>query len=75
MNTSKLAMQVATENNLKGCAYKYDLFLREYDNKVELLGLVDDPTVNFEDFREREMLIPKKLVTLKVLSAKYKVRV
>ena len=44
MNTSKLAMQVATENNLKGCAYKYDLFLREYDNKVELLGLVDDPT-------------------------------
>jgi hypothetical protein len=43
------------------------LSLREFDNKVELIGLVDDPTYDINDFRGREMLFPKKWVTLSVL--------
>jgi hypothetical protein len=43
--------------------------MREFDNKVELIGLVDDPTYNIEDFRGREMLFPKKWVTLDVLES------
>jgi len=49
------------------------LFLREYDNVVELVGLVNDPTQNMEDFRGREMLFPKKWVTLKTFFAEEKV--
>ena len=54
-------------------ADKYDLFLREYDNKVELIGLVQDPTLDMNDFRGREMLFPKRWVTLAVYDASYKV--
>jgi hypothetical protein len=57
IDTSKLAYKLAVANNLQ--AYKYDLFLREFD------GLVNDPTLNINDFRGREMLFPKKWVTLK----------
>jgi len=67
MNPSKIAFLLAQKMNLR--AYKYDLFLREYDNVVELVGLVNDPTQNMEDFRGREMLFPKKWVTLKTFSA------
>ena len=63
IDTSKLAYKLAVANNLQ--AYKYDLFLREFDNMVELVGLVNDPTLNINDFRGREMLFPKKWVTLK----------
>lgn len=59
-------------------ALKYDLYLREYDNKVEVLGLVDDPTLNVSDFKGKESMFPKKWVTLDVLSVneveKYDVR-
>jgi hypothetical protein len=72
VNTSKVAKQIA-EIEMYPKAYKYDLFLREFDNKVELLGLVDDPTYDIADFRGREMLFPKKWVTLDVLSYDKKV--
>jgi hypothetical protein len=72
VNTSKVAKQIA-ETEMYPRAYKYDLFLREFDNKVELLGLVDDPTYDIADFRGREMLFPKKWVTLDVLSYDKKV--
>ena len=64
---AKVAKQLAEANPKLPKAYKYDLSLREFDNKVELIGLVDDPTYNIEDFRGREMLFPKKWVTLDVL--------
>lgn len=74
MNTSKLAKQIAEELKLPR-AFKYDLFLRDYDNMVEVVGLVEDPNYNMNDFRGREMLFPKKWVTLEVLPASYEVRV
>lgn len=74
MNTSKLAKQIAEELKLPR-AFKYDLFLRDYDNVVEVVGLVEDPNYNMNDFRGREMLFPKKWVTLEVLPASYEVTV
>lgn len=71
METSKLAYSLAQKNGLQ--AYKYDLALREFDNKVELIGLVNDPTYDMNDFRGREMLFPKRWVTLKVFDADEKV--
>jgi len=72
MNTSKLAKQIAIEHKLFR-AYKYDLALREYDGMVEVLGLVDDPTQDMSRFEGREMLYPKKWVTLEVLDPSYEV--
>jgi len=74
MNTYKLAKQIAETLGLTK-AVKYDLFLREYDGLVELVGLVEDPTYDMNDFRGREMLFPKKWVTLEVLDPSYKVAV
>ena len=73
INTSKLAYQLAVENKLQ--AYKYDLVLREFDNMVELVGLVQDPTADMNDYRGREMLFPKRWVTIGVLSGDTKVNV
>jgi hypothetical protein len=74
MNTQKIAKQIAISLGLHR-SYDYDLFLREYDNMVEVVGLVDDPTYNINDFRGREMLFPKKWVTLSVLDSNYEVKV
>jgi hypothetical protein len=68
MNTRELAKKLAIEYKMPR-ADKYDLFLREFDNKVEVLGLVQDPTQNMNDFRGREMLFPKRWITIGVLSA------
>ena len=65
-NTTKVAKQLAEANPKLPKAYKYDLALRDFDDKVELIGLVDDPTYDLADFRGREMLFPKKWVTLDV---------
>lgn len=73
MNTNKLAKQIAIETNLPR-AYKYDLFLREFDNMVEVVGLVDDPTQDMRNYVGREMLYPKKWVTLDVIDANYQVK-
>ena len=65
-NITKAAKQLAETNAKLPKAYKYDLVMREFDNKIELIGLVDDPTYNIADFVGREMLFPKKWVTLDV---------
>lgn len=47
-------------------ADRYDLVLRDYDNSVELIGFVADPTQDMRDFVGREMLFPKRWLTLAV---------
>jgi hypothetical protein len=74
MNIRELAKKLAIEKKLPR-ADKYDLFLREFDNMVELVGLVQDPTLDMNDFRGREMLFPKRWVTLAVLPASEPVNV
>ena len=74
MNIRELAKRLAIENKTIQ-ADRYDLYLREFDNKVELLGFVQDPNYSMNDFRGREMLFPKKWVTLAVLDPSYKVQV
>ena len=74
MNTYKIAKQIAETLRMPR-AYKYDLFLREFDNVVEVVGLVDDPNYDMKDFQGREMLFPKKWVTIGVVDVSYEVRV
>jgi hypothetical protein len=74
MNIRELAKRIAIEKKLPR-ADKYDLFLRDFDNMVELVGLVQDPTLDMNDFRGREMLFPKRWVTLTVLPASEPVNV
>jgi hypothetical protein len=74
MNIRELAKKLAIEYKLPR-ADKYDLSLREYDNMVEVIGLVQDPTQNMNDFRGREMLFPKRWVTIGVLPAETEVNV
>ena len=73
--TVKVAKQLAEANPKLPKAYKYDLVLRDFDDKVELIGLVDDPTYDISDFRGREMLFPKKWVTLDVFESTTEVTV
>jgi hypothetical protein len=68
MNIRELAKKLAIDNKLPR-ADKYDLYLRDFDNKVELIGLVQDPTCDMNDYRGREMLFPKRWVTLAVFDA------
>lgn len=70
----KVAKQIAETMGLTK-AVKYDLIYRDIDNQVELIGLIDDPTYSMNDFRGREMLFPKKWVTLSVLDPSYEVTV
>jgi hypothetical protein len=72
---AKVAKNMAESNSKLPRAYKYDLVMREFDNKVELIGLVDDPTYDIADFSGREMLFPKKWVTLDVFEPTTKVTV
>ena len=72
---AKVAKQMAESNSKLPKAYKYDLVMREFDNKIELIGLVDDPTYDIADFVGREMLFPKKWVTLDVYEPSTKVTV
>jgi hypothetical protein len=74
-NITKVAKQLAEANPKLNKAYKYDLVMREFDNKIELIGLVDDPTYDIADFVGREMLFPKKWVTLDVFEPSTRVTV
>jgi hypothetical protein len=73
MNIQELAKKLAIQNKTYH-AEKYDLYLREYDNMVELLGLVSDPTYDMKDFVGKEMLFPKKWVTLKTFDSNYRIQ-
>lgn len=74
MNLYAVAKSIAVKERMPQ-AYKYDAYLREYDNQVEILGLVNDPNYDMRDFEGREMLFPKRWVTLGVVDPSYKVRV
>ena len=52
-NITKAAKQLAEANAKLPKAYKYDLVMRDFDNKVELIGLIDYPTYYIEDFLGR----------------------
>lgn len=72
MNTREIAKKLAIEHQMPR-AEKYDLFLRDFDNMVEVVGLVQDPTINLKDFEGREMLTPKRWITIGVVSANMEV--
>ena len=74
MNTRELAKKLAIEYKMPR-ADRYDLYLREYDNMVEILGWVQDPTREMNEFRGREMLFPKRWITIGVLPAGERIRV
>lgn len=74
MNTRELAKKLAVEYKMPR-ADRYDLFLREFDNMVEVVGWVQDPNSNMRDFQGRELLFPKRWMTIGVLPAETQVRV
>ena len=74
MNFREIAKKLAIENKMPR-AEKYDMVLREFDDMVEIIGWVQDPTYDMNDFRGREMLFPKRWVTIGVLPAETMVKV
>jgi hypothetical protein len=74
MNIRELAKKLAIEYKMPR-AERYDLFLREFDNMVEVIGWMQDPTKDMKDFQGREMLFPKRWVTIGVLPAETSVSV
>lgn len=67
VNLSEVAKKIAIAKKLAR-AFKYDLYVREFDEKVEVVGLIDDPTLSLNDFKGREAMFPKKWVALDVLT-------
>jgi hypothetical protein len=67
MNTSEMAQRIARQKKLIA-AEKYDLFYRDFDDKIELIGYIPDPTYDMKQFEGREMLFPKRWVTIDVLN-------
>ena len=74
MNLRELAKKLAIENKMPR-AEKYDLALREFDSSVEVIGWMQDPTYDMKDFQGREMLFPKRWVTIGVLSTETEVKI
>ena len=74
MNTREIAKKLAIENKMPR-AERYDLFLREFDDMVEVIGWMQDPTYDMRDFQGREMLFPKRWITIGVIPAETKVNV
>jgi hypothetical protein len=72
MNLRELAKKLAIEHKMPR-AEKYDLVLRDFDNQVEVVGWVQDPNYDMKDFQGREMLFPKRWITIGVLSAEIKI--
>jgi len=73
MNLRELAKRLAIENKMQR-AEKYDMALREFDEQVEIIGWMQDPNYDMRDFQDREMLFPKRWVTIGVLSAETQVK-
>lgn len=74
MNTREIAKKIAIEYKMPR-AERYDLALREFDNMVEVIGWMQDPTYDMKDFQGREMLFPKRWITIGVIPAETKVNV
>ena len=70
-----LIKKLVSSNTKIPKAHKYDLVYREFDDMVELIGLVDDPTYDMKDFQGREMLFPKRWLTLDVYDSNMGVKV
>ena len=68
MNTREIAKKLAIEYKMPR-ADRYDLAFRDFDNMVEVIGWVPDPTLDMNDYRGREMLYPKRWLTIGVLPA------
>ena len=66
MNKQEIAKMLAVKNNMPK-AENYDMVLRDYDDSVEVIGYVPDPNYDMKDFEGREMLFPKRWVTIGVL--------
>ena len=73
MNFREIAKKLAIENKMPR-AEKYDMVLREFDDMVEVIGWIQDPTYDMNDFRGREMLFPKRWITIGVLPAETMVK-
>ena len=74
MNIREIAKRLAIDNRLPR-ADRYDLYLRNFDGMVEVLGWVQDPTADMNDYRGLEMLFTKRWVTLAVFPASEPVNV
>lgn len=74
MNRHELAKKLAVEHKLPR-AERYDVYLREYDNQVEVLGFMLDPTQDIKQYEGKEMLFPKRWVTIGVLDADTPVKI
>ena len=74
MNTREIAKRLAVEYKLPR-AEKYDLAYRAFDDMVEVIGWMQDPTYNMNDFQGREMLFPKRWITIGVLPSETEVNV
>ncbi len=74
MEIKEIAKSFAIKNKLPR-AESYDMVLRDYDDMVEVIGYVPDPTYDMRDFVGREMLFPKRWVTLSVVPADTVVKV
>jgi hypothetical protein len=72
MNIRELAKRLAVEYRMPR-ADRYDLFLRDYDNVVEVLGFVLDPNADMRDYQGRELLFPKRWVTIGTLPVETRV--
>lgn len=73
MNFQELAKKIATEYKLPK-AEKYDMTFRDFDNQVEIIGYVQDPNYDMKDFVGKEMLFPKRWITIGVLDAETQVK-
>jgi hypothetical protein len=74
MNLREIAKKLAIENKMPR-AEKYDMVLRKFDDQVEIIGWMQDPTYDMKDFQGREMLFPKRWITIGVLSAETQVKI
>ena len=74
MKTYEIAKKLAVEYKMPR-ADKYELYLRTFDNMVEVLGFVQDPNSDIRDFVGREMLFPKRWLTIGVLPMETEVNV
>ena len=66
MNIREVAKKLAVEYKMPK-AERYSLALRSFDGMVEVIGFMQDPNYNMADFEGREMLFPKRWVTIGVL--------
>lgn len=64
----KITEQIKNKYCSKYNIYDIDQFHRDYDDSYEIVGKIDDPTLNMNDFSGRELLFPKKWVTLEVVN-------